>query len=75
MADQLTIARPYGRAAFEFASTSSIVDAWSNWLALSAALVGRALVALLLHDVGQHGYNVLQLFNFLGLVVFLLKHT
>lgn len=39
MATINTLARPYAKAAFEFASAAKQTDAWSNMLALSAAFV------------------------------------
>ena len=39
MATINTLARPYAKAAFEFASAAKQNDAWSNMLALSAAFV------------------------------------
>lgn len=38
MADELTIARPYARAAFEFAKSNNVVENWINYL-LSLSLV------------------------------------
>jgi len=39
MANINTLARPYAKAAFEFASAAKQSDAWSNMLAVSAAFV------------------------------------
>lgn len=39
MATINTLARPYAKAAFEFASAAKQSDAWSNMLALAAAFV------------------------------------
>lgn len=45
MATINTLARPYAKAAFEFASAAKQSDAWSNMLALSAAFVENREVA------------------------------
>jgi F0F1-type ATP synthase delta subunit len=39
MADKLTIARPYARAAFEEASANGALGAWSESLKLAAQVV------------------------------------
>lgn len=39
MATINTLARPYAKAAFEYASTANTLDAWSGMLALAAAAV------------------------------------
>lgn len=38
MATITTLARPYAKAAFEFANTAAALDAWSGMLALTAAV-------------------------------------
>lgn len=40
-----TLARPYAKAAFEFASAAQQADAWLNMLSLSAAAVQTSAVA------------------------------
>ena len=50
MADRLTIARPYARAAFEEANASGRLPAWSEALQVAAAVVKDARVAELLGD-------------------------
>jgi F-type H+-transporting ATPase subunit delta len=48
MAEKITIARPYAKAAFEQARASKALDRWSNILAAAAAVVADARVAKLL---------------------------
>lgn len=47
MADRLTVARPYARAAFEHARTAGALGAWSGALARAALAVGDARVRAL----------------------------
>jgi F-type H+-transporting ATPase subunit delta len=48
MAELSTLARPYAKAAFQFAQSSDQLQAWSEQLALSAAIVSDATVAKVL---------------------------
>lgn len=48
MAELITLARPYAKAAFEVALQESGLDKWSNMLALSAAVSGDAEVSTVL---------------------------
>jgi len=48
MAEPITIARPYARAAFESASAAAALPAWSVFLARAAAVVSDAQVVPLL---------------------------
>lgn len=50
MAETLTLARPYAKAVFELARESQALDAWSQTLALLAALAGDARVRALFTD-------------------------
>lgn len=50
MASLTTIARPYARAAFEYARSKKAVPQWSEQLALLAALVRDAMLQTLLHN-------------------------
>jgi F-type H+-transporting ATPase subunit delta len=50
MAEPITIARPYARAAFEAASAARTLPAWSVWLARAAAAVGDAQLEPLLSN-------------------------
>jgi F-type H+-transporting ATPase subunit delta len=45
MAQAITLARPYARAAFELAHAAGSLDAWSRALAFAAAVAGDARVA------------------------------
>jgi len=48
MAENLTLARPYAKAAFELARDKDVFDAWSQALKLLAALAGDASVQAML---------------------------
>jgi F-type H+-transporting ATPase subunit delta len=48
MAELSTLARPYARAAFEFAVNAGTLDQWSNQLNLLSAVVAESKVASLL---------------------------
>ncbi len=50
MAESTTLARPYARAAFEYADAHSNMDAWSKALQQLAAIVAHEKVAGLLAD-------------------------
>ncbi|MDE2154271.1 MAG: F0F1 ATP synthase subunit delta [Xanthomonadaceae bacterium] len=50
MAQAITLARPYARAAFEVAHAAGSLGAWSQALAFAAAVAGDARVADLAHD-------------------------
>jgi len=50
MAQSVTLARPYARAAFEVARAAGSLDAWSQSLAFAATVAGDALVAGLGND-------------------------
>lgn len=49
MAEKATIARPYARAAFEFAQASGNLKQWSESLAVAASVVSEPSVARLLN--------------------------
>lgn len=49
MAEKATIARPYARAAFEFAQTNGTFKQWSEALSIAAAVVTDPSVARLLN--------------------------
>ena len=53
MAELSTLARPYARAAFEYADGENAVDAWFTELRLIAAVVRDASVKVLLSDPGM----------------------
>ncbi|MDV7210838.1 F0F1 ATP synthase subunit delta [Azotobacter beijerinckii] len=50
MINNQTLARPYAKAAFEYASAANSSDAWSGMLSLAAAVVGAPEVAELLRN-------------------------
>ncbi|SFA94796.1 F0F1 ATP synthase subunit delta [Azotobacter beijerinckii] len=50
MINNQTLARPYAKAAFEYASAANSNDAWSGMLSLAAAVVGVPEVAELLRN-------------------------
>lgn len=50
MINNQTLARPYAKAAFEYASAANSNDAWSGMLSLAAAVVGASEVAELLRN-------------------------
>lgn len=50
MINTQTLARPYAKAAFEFASAAGRTDAWSGMLSLAAVAVEVPKVAELLHN-------------------------
>jgi F-type H+-transporting ATPase subunit delta len=47
MAERATIARPYAKAAFEYARDANVFDRWSHGLATAAAVVADPRVAAL----------------------------
>jgi F-type H+-transporting ATPase subunit delta len=66
MADKLTIARPYARAAFEEASKDGALDAWSDALKVAAEVVADARVADLLGNPHVTPQQLAQLFIDIG---------
>jgi F-type H+-transporting ATPase subunit delta len=50
MAQAITLARPYARAAFEVATATASLDAWSQALAFAAAVAGDPRVVALGND-------------------------
>jgi F-type H+-transporting ATPase subunit delta len=48
MSELTTVARPYARAAFEFAVEHNNIDAWSDMLGFTASVVNNATMAELL---------------------------
>ena len=50
MAELSTLARPYARAAFEYADSENALDAWLSELQLIAAVVAEPAVQMLLGD-------------------------
>jgi len=52
MAEPRTLARPYARAAFEYARQSGDLDGWSSALAVASAVSREAAMAVVLGDPG-----------------------
>lgn len=50
MAELSTLARPYARAAFEYARDAGDMPSWSSQLAMAAAVASDAQVSLVLND-------------------------
>lgn len=50
MAERITLARPYAKAAFEYADSENALDAWLSDLQLIAAVVSEPAVDALLAD-------------------------
>ena len=50
MAELITLARPYAKAAFEYARADKALDVWSSSLAVVANVVQQAAVEELLHS-------------------------
>lgn len=63
MAEKATVARPYARAAFEFASAAKTLAAWSDALTGAAAVVGDARVRRL---IGNPKITSTQLIDFIA---------
>lgn len=55
MAELITIARPYAKAAFEYAIEKQALAKWSEMLELAAAIVGNEEMQALIHNpsIGQ----------------------
>ena len=66
MAEAATIARPYARAAFEFARDSKVLAAWSEALRTAAALSQDPRVAELLSSPNVSVNQIVGFFDGLG---------
>jgi F-type H+-transporting ATPase subunit delta len=66
MADKLTIARPYARAAFEAAQEHGVLSAWSDALRMAATIVQDARVAQLLGNPRVTAKELADLLSGLG---------
>ena len=66
MADKLTIARPYARAAFEEANKDDALNAWSDSLKVASQVVTDARVANLLGNPHVTPEQLAQLFIDIG---------
>ena len=60
MINTQTLARPYAKAAFEFASAAGRIDAWSGMLSLAAVAVDVPQVAELLKNPRLTSENKVQ---------------
>ncbi len=63
MADPVTLARPYAKAAFEVAREAKALDAWSRMLALAAAVARQPAAHAALTDPGRPRQQVAAMFN------------
>jgi F-type H+-transporting ATPase subunit delta len=63
MAEKATVARPYARAAFKYASAARALAAWSDALTAAAAVVGDARVRRL---IGNPKITSAQLIDFIA---------
>jgi F-type H+-transporting ATPase subunit delta len=61
MAELATVARPYARAAFEYARAGTALGAWSKFLAVAAAAVADPRLAALVDDPAFSGEQSAQL--------------
>ncbi|HEX2585119.1 MAG TPA: F0F1 ATP synthase subunit delta [Steroidobacteraceae bacterium] len=61
MAEKATIARPYARAAFEYAQSHNALKTWSDALTIAAAVVADTNVAKLLNNPGVSPAQIVDL--------------
>lgn len=61
MAEQATIARPYARAAFEYAQSHNALKQWSDALTIAAAVAADANVVKLLNNPGVSPAQIVDL--------------
>jgi F-type H+-transporting ATPase subunit delta len=61
MAEQATIARPYARAAFEYAHAHNALKQWSDALGVLAAVAADPAVARLLNNPGVSARQIVEL--------------
>lgn len=66
MAEKATIARPYARAAFEFAQTNGTFKQWSEALSIAAAVVTDPKVARLLNHPRVTAAQLVELITEVG---------
>lgn len=62
MAELITLARPYAKAAFETALQDSELDKWSRMIALSAAVSGEAGVSTILSSPSLSSQQIADAF-------------
>ena len=63
MADPITLARPYARAAFQVALGAGALAEWSRMLGVAAAVSGQAAVHAALTDPGRSWRETAALFS------------
>src|SRR5690348_14295283 len=61
MAEQATIARPYARAAFEYAQSHNTLKQWSDALNVAATVAADARVMKLLNNPGVSPAQIVDL--------------
>jgi len=61
MAEQATIARPYARAAFEYAHANNALKQWSDALGIAATITSDAGVTKLLNNPGVSPSQIVEL--------------
>ncbi len=61
MADPVTLARPYAKAAFEVAREARALGEWSRMIGLAAAVAGQPGAKIALNDPGLDGKQVAEL--------------
>jgi len=61
MAEQATIARPYARAAFEYAQSHNALKQWSDALMIAAAVAADTRVMKLLNNPGVSPAQIVEL--------------
>lgn len=62
MAELITLARPYAKAAFELAVQDSALDKWSNMISISAAVSGEEGVSTLLSSPSLTSEQIAEAF-------------
>ena len=63
MAELTTLARPYAKAAFEFANEHGALDAWSNALGFLAQVVGNESVDNMMNNPAVSDGELLKMFD------------
>ena len=63
MADPITLARPYAKAAFETALEAEALGEWSRMLGVAAAVAGQPAVHAALTDPGRSWQQVAAMFH------------
>jgi F-type H+-transporting ATPase subunit delta len=61
MAENATIARPYARAAFEYARQKNALASWSHWLAVAASVAQSPKAAALLGNPRVNAGDLVEL--------------